>query len=105
VTMQRGTVELRQNIDPSESGIETVANWYIDQSIFASQRDRWFCTIFGQRKKTCSGSASHDDGECSDLQGRRVHCLQRGPGNAVCAFTHLASVQFLCHDGFYLCAG
>jgi hypothetical protein len=39
------------------------------------------------------------------LKGRGVHCSQRGQCDAVFGFTHLASVQFLCHDGFYLCAG
>ena len=103
--MQRRTVELRQYIHSPELGIETVADRDIHQSVLAGQRDRGFCTILGQREQACSGSAAHDDGECFVLEGRFVHCLRRSLGDAVFSFTHLASGQFLCHDGFYLCAG
>src|SRR4029077_13851274 len=78
VAMQRGTVELRQNIHPPEFGIQTVADRDIDQSIFPRQRDRRFRTILGQRKQTCSCSTAHDDGECCVLKGGGVHCSLSG---------------------------
>src|ERR1700733_181375 len=74
VAMQRRTVELRQYIHSPQLGVETVADRYINQSIFSGQRHRGLCSILGQRKQACSGSAAHDDGECFVVEGRAVHC-------------------------------
>jgi hypothetical protein len=105
VAMERRTVELGQYIHVPELGIETVADRDIHQSVFAGQRYRRFRTILGQREQACSRSSAHDDGECFILEGRAVHCLGRSLSDVVFGLTHLASGQFLCHDGFYLCAG
>ena len=63
VPVQRRAVELGENVDPAESGIETVADREIDQPVFAAQRDRGFGSLFRQRKKACSRAPAHDDGE------------------------------------------
>ena len=42
VAMQRHGVELREQIDRAQAGIETVADRDIDQPIFPAQRDRGF---------------------------------------------------------------
>jgi hypothetical protein len=59
--------------DPPKSGIQTVTDRYIDQSIFAGQRHRRFRAILGQRKQACSRTTAHDDGERSVLEGRFIH--------------------------------
>ena len=73
MTIQRGAVELRQNVDRPESGIQTVTDRYIDQSIFAGQRHRRFCAILGQGKQACPRTTAHDDGERSVLEGRFIY--------------------------------
>src|ERR1700722_15434427 len=69
MAMQRGTVELRQDITPPESRVETVTDRYIDQSIFSGQRDRRFRAVLGQRKQARSRAASHDDRKCFVRKG------------------------------------
>ena len=63
VAMQRGGIELSQQIDPLQAGIDAVGNGNIDKPIFAGQRNGWFGAIFGERKKSRARAAAHNDGK------------------------------------------
>ena len=50
MSMQRHAVELRQDIDRTQSRIQAVTDRDIDQPIFSAQRHRRLRAILGQRK-------------------------------------------------------
>jgi hypothetical protein len=63
VPVQRSGVELRQQINALQVGVEAVGNGDIDEAIFACQRNGGFGSLHGQRKKPLALTASHDDGK------------------------------------------
>ena len=60
VPVQRGRVELRQQINPPQPRVDAVGNRNIDQPVFARQRDGRFGPFFGERKQTGALAAAHD---------------------------------------------
>src|SRR6516165_4460685 len=69
MAMQRSAVELCQDIDPAQPRIQAVADWYINQAIFARERYRGLCTILCKREQAGSRTTTHDDGERFILRG------------------------------------
>ena len=63
VAMQRHAVELGQDIDRAQPGVEAVADRNIDDPILAADRHRRLRPIFGQWKQARSGATPHDDGQ------------------------------------------
>ena len=61
--MQRSGVELRQQINPSQPGIDAIGDRNIDQSIFPGERHGGFCALLRQREKPRARTAAHDDGQ------------------------------------------
>ena len=51
VAMQRGRVELRQQINASQAGIDAVGNRDVDQPIFAGERHGGLGAFFGEREQ------------------------------------------------------
>ena len=87
--MQGHRVVLRQHIDRAQARVEAVADWNIDQPIFAAQRYSWLRTVFCQWKQTRPGAAAHDNGErvlhCAWRQRIRRHVLKSLEHNRVAA--------------------
>ena len=54
VPMEAHRVELRQNVNLVQTGIQAIGNGDIDQPIISSQRDSRLRTMLGQRKQTSS---------------------------------------------------
>ena len=64
VSVKRRAIELGEDVDPSQAGIEAVADWDIDQSVFSCKGDSWFGSLFCEGKETRSCTSSHDDCQC-----------------------------------------
>ncbi len=61
VAMERAAVELRQQEDPAQTGVEAVADGDVDEAILAGQRHGGLGAIFRQREEAGAGPAAHDD--------------------------------------------
>jgi hypothetical protein len=62
MSIQRRTVELRQNIDFINFRINAVRNWDVYQSILPSQWDSWLGTHFCQWIEACTSPSAENDG-------------------------------------------
>ena len=63
VAVQRGGIELRQQVDPVEAGVQTVRDGDVHQPVLAGQRDRRLGTVARERKEPRALAAAHDDRE------------------------------------------
>jgi len=59
--MERGGIELGQEKDAFEAGVQAIGDRDIHNAILAGQRDGRFGAIFGQREETGAGAATEDD--------------------------------------------
>ena len=63
VSVQRGTVELGQEIDFVEAAIQAIRNGDVHQPVFSGERYCRLRTLTGQREKASTLTATHDDAE------------------------------------------
>ena len=63
VPVQRPAVELGEQEDPAEVGVEAVADGDVDQAVLARERHRGLGAVLGQREEAGAGAAAHDDGD------------------------------------------
>ena len=63
VAVERGAVELGEDVDAAEAGVQAVANRDVYEAVFSTKRDGGFRTFLGERKESGAGTAAHDDGE------------------------------------------
>jgi len=63
VAVKGSRVELSEQVDTTEAGVDAVGNRDIDEAIFAGERDRGFGAFFGERKEASALAAAHDNGE------------------------------------------
>jgi len=61
VPIERSGVELREDEDPLEPGVQAVAYGNVDQPVFAAQRNSWFRSVLGEREETLSGATCQND--------------------------------------------
>src|SRR4051794_3160972 len=61
--MKRRRIKLSEQIDPLQTGVQTIGNRNIDNTIFASQGHRWFGPILSEWKKSSAGAAAQNDGK------------------------------------------
>ena len=61
VMVQRRGVELRENKNLVQPGVETIADRNIDQPILAAERNCGLRSILRQRKQAFSGASGEDD--------------------------------------------
>ncbi len=52
VRMQRGAVELSENVNPAQAGVQAVADRDVHQTVFAAERNGRLRALFGEWKKT-----------------------------------------------------
>ena len=52
VRVQRGAIELRENINPTQARVQAVADRDVHQAVFTAERNGWLGALFGERKKT-----------------------------------------------------
>ena len=71
VPVQRGAVELREQVDALEVGVDAVRDRDVHDAVLARERHGGFRALLGQRKKPRARAATHDDGE--DVAGVRGH--------------------------------
>ena len=64
VPVERRRVELREHVDPSDVGVQAIADRHVDESVFAPDGDRRFRTGCRERKETGALAATQDDGKC-----------------------------------------
>ena len=74
VTIEGGTVELRQHIDLVDLGIDAIADRNINQSVFPCQGHGRLGPHFGEGVETGTGTASQNDGQ-NTLHIPRLHPL------------------------------
>jgi hypothetical protein len=65
VAIERLTVELGENVDLANVGIQAVADGDIDQSVLAGQRDGGLGALVREGEKARALSSAHNDGESS----------------------------------------
>ena len=63
VPVERGRVELREDEDPPDLGVQAVADGDVDQAVLAADRHRRFRTAFGEREEPGTLTAAQDDRE------------------------------------------
>ena len=63
VPMQRGGVELRQQKDAVDVGIDAITDRYIDQPVFARERDGRLAAFHCERVETSASASAHDDSD------------------------------------------
>ena len=70
VAVQRGGIELRQNVNAPEAGVDAVGNRDVHQPVFAGQRHGGLGALLGEREQARALPAAHDDGEdVADIDG------------------------------------
>ena len=63
VAVQRGGIELRQNVDAPEAGVDAVGDRDVHEPVFARERHGGFGAVLGQWKQPRALAAAHDDAE------------------------------------------
>ena len=63
VLVKRYAVELREQVDAADAGVEAIADRDVDEAVFAAQRDGWLRAVLGQREEPLARAATHDDAE------------------------------------------
>jgi hypothetical protein len=61
--VQGSRVELGEQVNAPQTGVDAVGDRDIDEPILAGQRHRRFRAFFGQREQTRALAAAHDYGE------------------------------------------
>ncbi len=87
VPVQRCAVELGQDVDPPDAGIQTIADRDVPQPVFAPEGNRRLRALPGQGKQPCARPAAHDDGQHPvNREGERevLHKLQLAREAPVC---------------------
>jgi hypothetical protein len=93
VLMERSGIELGEDVDPAQSGIDAIAYRDIDDPIFSRERHGGFGALLGQGEEPRAGAASHHnrEGFFSDRGPvRRIHARWGFRGcfrGALCART------------------
>jgi hypothetical protein len=65
MAIERGGIELRQNINPLDLRIDAIADGNIDQAILGGERNRWLGAQFGQGIEPGSGASTQNDRQYS----------------------------------------
>ena len=63
VAVQRSRIELCQNVNAPEAGIDAIGNGDVHEPVFSRERHRGFGAVFRQRKQPRALAAAHDDTE------------------------------------------
>ena len=63
VPVQRRGIELRQNVNAPEAGVDAVGDRDVHEAVFSGERHGGFGAVFGQRKQARALAAAHDDAE------------------------------------------
>jgi hypothetical protein len=80
--VQGGRVELSQQEDPHQAGVDAIGNWYIDQPILPAERHSRLGAVFGERKQPRALTASKNN--CQDvMRAKRQEWLRRLHGKPV----------------------
>ena len=61
--VQRGGIELRQNVNAPEAGVDAVRDGDVHQAVFAGEGHGGFGAVLRQRKQPGALAAAHDDAE------------------------------------------
>ena len=77
--MERGGIELCQDIDAAEPGIDAIGNGNVHQPVFTRQRHGGLGALFGQGVQACSLAAAHDDGQHVADVDRLAPAVQHKP--------------------------
>ena len=63
MAMQRRRVELREQINAPQTGVDAIGDGYVHQAILPGQRHSGLGTLLGQREQPSSLTAAHNDRE------------------------------------------
>ncbi len=73
VAVQRHGVELREDVDVPQAGVDAVRDRNIDDTIFSAERDGGFSAFLGEGEESRTRAATHDDSERFFGDGGRGH--------------------------------
>ena len=95
VLQQRLAAELGQHIDGINAGIDEVAQHEVDDAILASERNRGFGALLGERVEPGAFSTGQDDAEHtqSHIAG---YCVRRIPALATACYLDAESEDAEC---------
>src|SRR5262249_10153006 len=68
---QRLALELGQDVDRVDAGVDEVAQDEVDDAVLASERDRGLCPLLGEREEPGSLAAGEYDSEDAEPHGGR----------------------------------
>ena len=63
MAVQRRGIELRQNVDAAEAGVDAVRDRDVHEPVFARERHGGLGAVLRQRKQPRALAAAHDDAE------------------------------------------
>ena len=63
VPVQRGGIELCQNVDALETGVDAVRDGDVHEAVFTGERHSGFGALLCQRKQPRASATAHDDTE------------------------------------------
>ena len=63
MAVERRRVELRENEDPAEVGVQAVADWHVDQPVLPANRHGRLGTVLGEREEAAALAAAEDERE------------------------------------------
>ena len=66
--VQRRRVELRQDEDPVDAGVDAVADRDVDEPVLAGERDGRLAALQGERREAGAATAAHDHRENTFLK-------------------------------------
>jgi len=73
--VQRGGIELRQNVNAPEAGVDAVGNGDVHKPVFSGERHGGLGAVLRQRKQPRSLASAHDDAENLAGVERLASCL------------------------------
>jgi hypothetical protein len=87
VTIERGGVELREDEDALQIGVQTVADRNVDQPVLPPERNRRLGPHVGERKQSCPAAAAQDQRQnIVHVSIILAPTKSAGPADVVCRF-------------------
>ena len=63
MAVERGGIELRQDVNAPEAGVDAIGDGNVHESVFAGERDGGLGAVPGEREEARALTAAHDDAE------------------------------------------
>ena len=85
--IERGRVELRQNVDSLDLRVDAIADGDIDQAIFGAEGNGWLGAKFGKRVEPLSGPSAQNNGQYSFHKNGLIETSSLSFASRFCRFS------------------